>query len=315
LTTYLTIFSKVLPVFGLMFLGYLLRRKKWLNAEADRSLIALQINIWMPCFIFKGVLGNEALSRMDVLIAAPLTGAMTILAGISVARIIAPLIGLHDATSRNTFMLCSGMHNYGYLAIPLAVVLFDIRTLGVLFLVNVGVEAMMWIAGPMLLSKTPVSQSWRKIFNPPLFSIVAGLSLTQLHLDTALPSALLEGIGMMGDCAVPMALLMIGAMIGDHFQPRFSAGGTRVVIGAVAHRLLILPLLMLGAAMILPVTDDLKRVLILHAAMPSAVFPIVLVKHHQGSIPVALQVVLGTSFVSIVTIPLWIIAGKDWLGL
>jgi len=77
----------------------------------------------------------------------------------------------------------------------------------------------------------------------------------------------------------------------------------------------VLPLLFLVAAKYLPLTVELKRVLVLEAAMPSAVFPIVLSKHYGGDPPTAVRVVLATTAVSLVTIPLWIRFGMKFVGL
>jgi len=43
--------------------------------------------------------------------------------------------------------------------------------------------------------------------------------------------------------------------------------------------------------------------------MPCAVFPIVLARHYDGSPEVALKVVLSTTIVSLVSIPLWLSFG------
>ena len=40
--------------------------------------------------------------------------------------------------------------------------------------------------------------------------------------------------------------------------------------------------------------------------MPAAIFPIVVTRVHHGDMPTALQVVLGTSIIGLITIPLWI---------
>jgi predicted permease len=53
----------------------------------------------------------------------------------------------------------------------------------------------------------------------------------------------------------------------------------------------------------------LKQVLIIQAAMPSGVLPLVLAKHHGGDVMVALQIILSTSVAAIITLPLWIHIG------
>ena len=70
-----------------------------------------------------------------------------------------------------------------------------------------------------------------------------------------------------------------------------------------------------GAAWALPLSVELRRVLIVQAAMPSAVFSIVLARHYGGHTATAVQVVLATTLVSLVSTPFVITAGMRLLGL
>jgi predicted permease len=65
----------------------------------------------------------------------------------------------------------------------------------------------------------------------------------------------------------------------------------------------------------LPASVELKRVIVLEAAMPAAVFPIVMARHYAGDPATAMRVVIGTSVVGLVTIPLWIRFGMHFVGL
>jgi predicted permease len=69
--------------------------------------------------------------------------------------------------------------------------------------------------------------------------------------------------------------------------------------------------LLLGWCLTGPV--ELKRVILLQAAMPAAVFPIVMAKHYGGDARTALRVVIATSLVGFATIPLWIRLGQKIL--
>jgi predicted permease len=58
---------------------------------------------------------------------------------------------------------------------------------------------------------------------------------------------------------------------------------------------------------------ELKRVLVVQAAMPAAVFPIVLARHYGGQPLVAVQVVLATTALGLLVIPLWLSLGLAWI--
>jgi predicted permease len=54
-------------------------------------------------------------------------------------------------------------------------------------------------------------------------------------------------------------------------------------------------------------------VLVVQAAMPAAVFPIVLARHYGGQPLVAVQVVLATTALGLLVIPLWLSLGLAWI--
>jgi predicted permease len=88
-----------------------------------------------------------------------------------------------------------------------------------------------------------------------------------------------------------------------------------VVSLAVTLRQGLLPCVFIVVAWLLPVSAELKRVLVIQAAMPTAMIPIILARHYEGDPPTALRVAMGTTLVSIITIPLWLHSGLQWLGL
>jgi hypothetical protein len=101
----------------------------------------------------------------------------------------------------------------------------------------------------------------------------------------------------------------------DHLGEFHSAHGWRVISTALLVRIGLLPLVFLLVAKFLPMTTEHQRVLVLEAAMPTAVFPVVLARLYQGDPATAMRAVLSTSVISLVTIPLWIKFGMKLVGL
>ena len=235
-------------------------------------------------------------------------------AGMAIAWAARPLHGLRDPIQRRTFALTVGIHNYSYIPLPLALLLFDQATTGVLFLHIIGVEMAMWTLGVMLLSGGQ-TRDWRKLINAPLLAILLAITLNALDWNTRVPEVVGTGMHWLGGCAIPLALILIGAIMADHLGDFHSVNGWRVISAAVLLRLGMLPLLFLLAVKFLPMTVELKRVLVLEAAMPTAVFPVVLAKLYKGDPATAMRAVLGTAVVSLVTIPLWIKFGMKFVGL
>ena len=88
----------------------------------------------------------------------------------------------------------------------------------------------------------------------------------------------------------------------------------RVTPAACGLRLVLLPALFLLLAKVLPVSQELKRVMMVEAAMPAGIIPILIAKHYGGQPLTAVQVVIGTTAVGLVAIPLWLRFGLSWVG-
>jgi predicted permease len=314
----LTVLGAVIPVFGLIIVGLIIRKLDWLTEEADHSLLRVNINLLYPCLILDATLGNPALSRLSNLLLAPIVGFATIAAGLLLALAARRVAGLTDPRAVRTFGVTVGVYNYAYIPLPLAMLLYSSETTGVLFVHNVGVELALWTLGVMLFTGAGVGRDWRRIINAPLLAVLLALVLNLTGLTSRAPEPLLwpvlTGIHWLGQSAIPMALILIGAVVADHLREFHADWGCRVIAVAALLRLVLLPIAFLLLAKFLPASPELKRVIVLQAAMPSAVFPIVMSRHYGGDPPTALRVVIGTSVLSMVTIPLWLHFGMKFAG-
>ncbi len=323
------IIAATTSVFAVIGVGAAVRRIGWLSEEADRSLLKLAINLFLPCLIFTVVADNPAMKQAGNVLLAPAVGFGALLVGLAAAmlatRLGPRLTGLHDAAQRRTFALSVGTYNYGFLPLPLVKVLFGDRTLGVLFVHNVGVGLALWTIGIMMLSGAAGRRWWRRMVNPPSLAVVVALAVNYLDPVQRLPHVAQAGLGILrtaiewlGEATVPVALVLVGATMADELR---SGGGTmgradsaKVVAWSCLLRLVLLPLTILGAAVLLPASYDLKCVLVVEAAMPSAVFPVLLARHYGGDPGTALRAVVSTSLLSLLTIPIWISIGLEWVG-
>jgi predicted permease len=309
------IFTAIIPIFLIIGAGFLARRVRWLTAEADRSLMALVVNLLYPALILKFVLGNEALQQPSNLILPPLVGFATIVGGFALAMTAARSIGLTDPREARTFAFATGMYNYGYFPIPIVALLFGSETLGVLLVHNVGVEIAMWSIGVgFILSADDPKPFWRRALSPPVISILVAVPLNLAGAGPRLPDVLLETIDLLAVCAVPLGLLLSGATFADLARGFKIRERPRIPLTAVALQLGAFPAIFLLCAILLPFPRELKQVMIVQAAMPGAVIPIVLARHFDGSPAIALKVVLATTAASLVTVPLWIGLGLRLIG-
>jgi len=309
--SYIALLGAVAPVFVIIAAGCGLRRLRWLTAEADRSLLRVGVNFLYPCLIADTIIGNRTLGRLENVLVPPLVGFGTVVLGFAVAALVAKMLRLPPAAARS-FSFTTGLYNYGYLPIPLVQAFYDPDTLGVLFTHNLGVEIALWTVGIWILSGTSGRGAWRELLNVPIVAIAASALLNFAGAHAWLPGFVAQAMHMLGQSAIPLALLLTGATLADLMQEENAAGNPRSTIAANALRLGVLPALFLLLACALPVSPALERILIIQAAMPAAMIPIILAKHYGADSATALRIVLSTTLLGLLTIPLWLRLGF-WL--
>jgi predicted permease len=80
-------------------------------------------------------------------------------------------------------------------------------------------------------------------------------------------------------------------------------------------RLAVMPVVIILCARFIPMADELKQILLVQAAMPAALVPILLARLYGGRPGIAVQVVIATTVVSVFTLPYIITFGIRYLHL
>lgn len=313
--SYLQLLLLIVPVFGVMGIGVLMRRFNWLAAAADESLLRLVVNVLYPCIIFENVYANPALREPTNLGWAPLVGFGTMSVGIGICYYAAKAMGFTVGTGLRTFAFTVGIYNYSYISVPVVEALFGRETLGVLFVHNVGCEVAIWVVGVLVLAGQSLRTGWRKVFNAPVWALVVSVGINLLGLGEYIPAVFLVVVHALAACAIPFGLILSGATLAEHlFRKTTDLVDLRTILGAVGLRFGVMTFLMLLLARYGPFSADLRHVILVQAAMPAAFLPLVIVKHYGGHPLVAVRVVIATVLVGLLVIPFWLRFGLAWVG-
>lgn len=317
---YLQVLGAVLPLFLIMAVGAAVRRLGILDEQADRSMLNLCVHLLLPCLILDHVIASEALRQPGNLLLSPLIGFVATAGSLVLAALAARMWRL-EANAARTFRFIAGIYNYGYIPVPLVAALYGANALTVLFLFNLGTETAFWIVGfAAFMGHSPLGD-WRRVLTTPVRAVIIGVAVNLitarfgLRLDEAtLESAawgwpvkvVLDAVNVIGLCSIPVALLVIGATLADFWNEFRASAGAGVMALGIVVRNLVCPLAFVLLAMALPVSRELKETLVVQAAMPAGLFPLLLTRHNGGSTAVALQVIFATSAAALITLPLWI---------
>jgi len=313
--SYGQLFLILLPVFALIVLGALLRRTQWITEAAEDSLFNLVVKITFPCLIFESVATNTALHEPRNLLLPPLLGFGIALVSMAIAWYVARALGLTLGHGLRTFALAVGLTNYGYLPLPLMDAMFGPESRAVLLVHNVGMEAAIWTGGVLVVTGLSPREGWRKLFNAPAMSLVVAVAANLTGVSAQVPAMVMSLVHGLAVCAVPLGLIMTGVSIQPHLNDPKQWINPRVTGVAIFLRLGLLPFVFLAAARYLPCPVELKRVLVVQAAMPSGVSSVLVARLYGGQPLVAVQIILGTTLLALFTIPFWIRFGLAFAGL
>ena len=217
-------------------------------------------------------------------------------------------------TGLRTFALAVGITNYGYLPLPIMEGIWGPESRGVLLVHNVGVEAAIWTAGLLVLSGESLREGWRRLVSPIVITLVLAVVFNLTGLTPLLPKVATDAIHALGVCGIPLGLIMTGVSLASFLDEPRHLFDAKVAGAAMVLRLGLLPVALLVLARFLPCSVELKRVIVVQAAMPAAMVSVIIARLYGGHPRTAVQIVLGTTVLGIFTIPLWISAGLAWVG-
>jgi predicted permease len=309
----LGIVTAVLPPFFLMIVGGWSRKQNWLPSQKNASMSRFIVCVLYPCFIVYQVLSSQTDVTFSESWVTPSFGFGAIAIGFLIAKIVGKILSLSTEENR-AFSFCSGIFNYGFFAIPVASMIFGQELIVKIILFNLGVEVAIWTVGILVLTSSKFDPV--KLFNPPAISVFVALGLKSLGGAEALPLPIWEVISMIGQCSIPLGLMVIGAGFFDLFKDYKISDGLRIECGAVLTRNFLVPaLFVLYAAWgwIPHGMEYLKQILVIQAAMPAGVFALLVVNSYGENSGIGLRAIMATMLACLFTMPLWIFLGTNYI--
>ncbi len=170
---------------------------------------------------------------------------------------------------------------------------------------NLGFTFLFWTFGVTLLAgaQTRGIKVLKNLVNNATLGLVLGLvaGITSLQL----PKFILEACRLIGSATIPLALIVVGALLAQRNSLR--AFPARVILTLVFCRLVFVPGL---AVLFIHIFDGLPQILaaiiVLQAAMPSASTTPIFTKRFGGDAQLAASGVFFTTLFSIITVPLFL---------
>jgi malonate transporter and related proteins len=306
------IINTVLPVFGLIVLGYGLAKVNILDGVAGRGITLFVFNIGIPALLFRTI------STMAAQDGAPWALWIAFFGGLSLAWILAAIVSRYvdslNVSGGAAASMATGFGNLALLGTPLALAHFGPSVavpLGMILSVHAPV---LWTTATLhrelsrhssTFSVADTAKSLGKMLatNAIILALVAGglWRLTGFGLHPVPDKMLL----MLSDASVPTALVALGVSLAA-YSLRGSWGGMFALIGLKMVAMPIFVFLLARYAVTLP--PLWIKVAVLFSAMPTGANAFLFAQKNDEAVPaVSGAVALGTGFAAITaTLLLWL---------
>jgi predicted permease len=290
----LPIFAQtVLPVFLVALAGFVLARMMPIDG---RSLGRVLFYLFTPSLVFRSLyqLSVDAVSVQWMVLVAT---SVTICAG-ALGWLVA---AGEDRQRRIGIVLTSAISNNGNMGMPICLFAFGQPGLALATIYYVVISFLTNTLGVVVASSgsAPLGRSLLQALRVPvLYAAMVGLLLN--YFDLTLPAGVFRAVDLMANAAIPGMLVLLGIQL--HSAPMLQRQS--IVARSVAVRLLAAPLIALAITTLLSISGLERDVLIVQAAMPTAVITSVVATEYNVAPGLVATVIFVCTAISMVTLSL-----------
>jgi malate permease and related proteins len=293
-------------IFMLGALGYILVKKNMLSHEGLDALSRLVIQIIFPALIFTQMLKTFRFDLYPNWWIFPLISLGITIAGLILGCVLLSLLKLK--THKLQFLSLVAFQNSGYLPLAMVSGIFagqqasDIFIFIFLFLL--GFDLVAWSLGIYLLTyEKKIKFKLASVFSPPVIANLTTLTLIGLGLNKFIPEALFKPLSMVGNCTLPLAMLVVGGNVALAQLKNIDQKTTFVYL---LGKLIILPLLGIVVVLKLGLPYLLGFLIVLQLAMPSATSLSVIIRRFNKEDALISHGIFFSHVIGLFTVPLFL---------
>ena len=293
-------------IFLLGGLGYILVRKNILSGQGLDALSRLLIQIIFPALILAQMLKNFSFSLYPNWWIFPLVSLAVTVAGLITGWLLLKLSGIK--TDKLQFLSLVAFQNSGYLPLAMVAAIFTGQQANdifiFIFLFLLGFDLVAWSLGIYMLTyEKQIKFKLQSLFSPPVIANLTSLLLIALGLNKFIPDVLFKPLSMVGNCTLPLAMLVVG---GNVALVQLKSIDKKVTSIFLLGKMIILPALGIVIVLKLALPHLLGFLIVLQLAMPSATSLSVIIRRFNKPDALISQGVFFSHIIGLLTIPIFL---------
>ncbi len=301
----------VMPIFFVIVLGYLLKRKGLLTDSFRSKASTLVFYYALPCSLFKSVAGSDLKSGFDLKFVLYVVGST--LAVFVLAWFITPLI-IKERSQISATVHGAYRGNFAYVGLAILTNLLGTSTLPCSVLVIAFVIPIYSILAVIVLSyydpsgkKPSVKEQLIKIIkNPLIVAIFIGIPFSLLQIK--MPNMIDKTLSYLAQLATPLALLLIGA----NLKPETFKKKPKGIILGTLIKIVFAPTVFTLLAIVLGFRGEAIATIFVMHAVPSATNSYIMTEQMGGDAELGAGLVMATSLLTVITMTIGIFALKSF---
>jgi len=306
-STFIPVFKAVLAIFFITVVSGILVRRQVIKQSDIQSMSHITIVVLLPCLFFSKIISSFNPSDFIYWWLLPLVA----FAMIALALLLAYLLFYKSRQQKKALMAVASFMNANYMVLPIATMLYTSELdefLTYCFLFILGVSTALWSVGKYLVTSSDNDViRFKELINPPLMASLGSIALVLLGAAHFIPSVIMIPVDFIGQAAIPIATIVLGATLGSVSIRQLPAFGD--VVKVVGIKLFAMPALLIGflyATQCLANYPLIADLLVLQAAVAPATLLIVQVRKYGGNAQQVGGMMLISYVVCIITIPSWL---------
>ena len=296
-------FESIAPIFLMMLLGYVLKSIKLADKKSFDTMNRLVFKVFLPILLFYNIYKTEAAQVFDgKLIAFAVAGVLCVF----LLGSFAVLALTKDNAKRGVMLQGFFRSNYSILGVPLVSYICGDGAGGLTSLMVAVVVPMFNVLAVISLERFREGNIDIKklikgiVTNPLIIGCLAGILCFGLRIT--LPVFVEKAVSDISKIATPLAIIILGAS----FTFSSMKGYVREILIVVSVRLLLVPFIMLTAAVLLGFSGEALACLMVVFGSPVAVSSFAMAQQMGGDEKLAAQLVVVSSAACLVTLFFWI---------
>lgn len=306
-------YGQFFVIFAMIFTGFLLRKIGFIKEEMNNSLNKFIVYCAYPCLLAYniGIMDMTVDFLLDFILM--LCVSEVILLGFALfARIYGKLRHFPVRVS-NVIELSMTCPNNGFMGFPMGLAMLGSTGLFLMTAQNSAMNIFFFTYALYALRRNNTNKNkltvkaaaasvMKVILNPNIVALFVGLALSLLHISLDNPIGVY--LDYIGGAATPMAMIFIGSTLaGSNFLEMIR---NRIVWEATIGKLIILPVLTAIIMLFVPLSYEMKVIMVLGVCFPTAATVPMLAEQEKQNHELSSKILFFSTVLSMATVPITI---------